>query len=305
MGTNRSPLFEIASVLVRFDHVASFVVNANHSLPIRLAKLARFFQNSGHMKTTTLPLRTLMNRSPLCAFLLIPFVLACFALSPQARADCQEGCDTVNFNTFLGEDALLDHTGVSNTAVGWHALKNNSNTLANTAIGAGALENNGSYDNTASGASALGDNTGGHDNTATGSSALSLNTTGSDNTATGFSALGTNTTGNFNVANGMWALFENKTGAKNTATGYGALFNTTGKLNIALGFNAGGNLTTGNHNIDIGNPGVAGEGNTIRIGATQSATFISGISGVTVGNRCSSYRRRRRSSWYDHILCTL
>jgi hypothetical protein len=27
-----SPLFEIARVLVRFDHVASFVVNANHSI---------------------------------------------------------------------------------------------------------------------------------------------------------------------------------------------------------------------------------------------------------------------------------
>jgi hypothetical protein len=26
-----SPLFEIVRVLVRFDHVASFIVNANHS----------------------------------------------------------------------------------------------------------------------------------------------------------------------------------------------------------------------------------------------------------------------------------
>ena len=30
------------------------------------------------------------------------FVLACFGLSPQARAVCQEGCDT-NYSTFLGE----------------------------------------------------------------------------------------------------------------------------------------------------------------------------------------------------------
>src|SRR5713226_9289324 len=76
------------------------VVNANHGVPIRLAKLARFLQNSAHMKTTTLPLRNLMNRSPLRAFLLIPFVLACFGLSPQARAVCQEGCDLSNNNTF-------------------------------------------------------------------------------------------------------------------------------------------------------------------------------------------------------------
>ena len=242
------------------------------------------------MKTTTLPLRNLINRSPLRAFLLIPFVLACSGLSPQARADCQEGCDTVNFNTFFGEDALLNHSGVSNTAVGWHALKNNPNASWNTAIGTGALENNGSYDNTATGVAALGDNTGGHSNTATGSSALSFNTTGSDNTATGASALLFNTTGNFNVANGMWALSENKIGAKNTATGYNALnSNTTGKLNIALGFNAGGNLTTGNDNIDIGNPGVAGEAKTIRIGATQSATFIAGISGATASGGLAVY----------------
>jgi hypothetical protein len=29
--TASSPLFEIASVLVRFDHIASFIVNLNHS----------------------------------------------------------------------------------------------------------------------------------------------------------------------------------------------------------------------------------------------------------------------------------
>ena len=49
--------------------------------------------------------------------------------------------------------------------------------------------------------------------------------------------------------------------------------------NIALGFLAGGNLTTGSNNIDIGNPGVAGESNTIRIGTTgtDGPTYIAGI----------------------------
>jgi hypothetical protein len=37
-----SPLFEIARVLVRRDHVATSIVNANHSIAIGLAKLARF-----------------------------------------------------------------------------------------------------------------------------------------------------------------------------------------------------------------------------------------------------------------------
>jgi Chaperone of endosialidase len=52
-----------------------------------------------------------------------------------------------------------------------------------------------------------------------------------------------------------------------------------------LGTSAGQNLTTGNRNIDIGNLGVANEGNTIRIGTTgdQSATYIAGIAGQTVG----------------------
>ena len=51
-----------------------------------------------------------------------------------------------------------------------------------------------------------------------------------------------------------------------------------------MGTNAGANLTTGSNNIDIGPPGVAGEANTIRIGAAgkQTATYIAGISGVTV-----------------------
>src|SRR4030095_1725747 len=237
------------------------------------------------------------------AGLLIPLVLACSALSPQARAACQEGCDTVNFNTFLGEDALLNHSGVSNTAVGWSALKNNANISWNTAIGSAALMSNTSgYDNTATGVAALETNISGHSNTANGRDALAFNTEGIDNTATCAEALVFNETGNFNVANGMWALGGNTTGSRSTASGYSALIsnttgdhntaggfsalssNTTGTYNIALGSKAGSHLTTGDRNIDIGNPGVAGESNTIRIGRTQdqTATFIAGISGATV-----------------------
>jgi hypothetical protein len=54
------------------------------------------------------------------------FVLACFAISPQARAVCQEGC--LGFgNTVLGEDALLSNTtGNNNTAIGQLALSDNT-----------------------------------------------------------------------------------------------------------------------------------------------------------------------------------
>src|SRR6266480_550326 len=71
---------------------------------------------------TTLHLRKSIGRSPLrLGFFLIPLVLACFALSPQARAVCQEGCLT-NGNTVLGDDALLNNTSVNNTAIGFNAL---------------------------------------------------------------------------------------------------------------------------------------------------------------------------------------
>ena len=67
---------------------------------------------------------------------------ACFVLSPQARAACEEGCDPVNFNTFFGEDALLDHSGVSNTAIGVSALVSNTTGIDNTAIGFQTLFSN-------------------------------------------------------------------------------------------------------------------------------------------------------------------
>jgi hypothetical protein len=249
---------------------------------------------------------------------LIALTLACFALSPPARAVCQEGCLT-NENTVLGDEALLNNTGSANTAIGFDALSFNTtgfnntatgyNTLLynttgfyNTATGGLALENNtiGNF-NTATGAGALQVNTTGNNNTATGG-ALGHNTTGDDNTATGFlvldsnttglsntaagsQALTGNTTGNYNTANGQGSLYSNRTGSNNTADGQNALrSNTTGKNNIAVGSNAGFNLTTGNNNIDIFDKGVAGEANTIRIGkvGTQTNTFIAGISGATV-----------------------
>ena len=252
------------------------------------------------MKTTTLQLKNLVNRSHVrLAFLLIP--LAYFAFAPQARATCQEGCFT-NGNTALGDDALVNNTGTDNTAVGFNALINNTFNSYNTAIGASTLSSNTSGgNNTAIGFNALFFNTTGSVNTAIGNGALWFNTTGFENTATGVNALQGNTSGINNTANGFYALNRNSTGHGNTATGFLALLsntssdntadgqnalrrNTTGSNNIALGSNAGFNLTRGSNNIDIFDRGVAGEANTIRIGTagTQNATFIAGISGATV-----------------------
>jgi len=294
-GQTNSPHVEIASVLVCFDHVARFVVNANDGIPIRLAKWARFFQNSAHMKTKTLPLRNLMSRPSLRRglprkqqlprtpamwiirrFLLIPLALAlaCLAFLPKAQALCREGCDTPSANTFLGDDALLYNTGFGNTAVGDHALYSNTTSSDNTATGVNALYyNTGNY-NTAHGYQALESNTTGTNNTANGLNALNKNTTGSSNAANGAYALYSNTTasnnmahgykalysnlsGSFNTADGELALYKNTSGYNNTASGVNALYaNTIGARNIALGYSAGFSLTTGSNNIDIGTLGL-------------------------------------------------
>src|SRR5438067_11031705 len=92
------------------------------------------------MKTTITQLQNSVKRSPVTlAFLLMS--LACFALLPQARATCQEGCLT-NSNTVLGDDALISNSGVNNTAVGSDALLNNISGPSNTAVGYQALYSN-------------------------------------------------------------------------------------------------------------------------------------------------------------------
>jgi hypothetical protein len=148
------------------------------------------------------------------------------------------------------------------------------------------LSNTVGVTNTANGAFALFSNIGGGDNTAIGYQALFSNKS-FDNTATGFQALFSNMFGTSNTAIGEFALFSNTDGGFNTAIGADALVNLTiGTGNTALGAEAGSNLTTGSENIDIGNLGVAGESNTIRIGdqAVQTATFIAGITGVDEGS---------------------
>jgi Chaperone of endosialidase len=170
-------------------------------------------------------------------------------------------------NTAIGREALYNNTtGGFNTGVGFLSLKSNTTTSFNTAIGVATLLANTANANTATGAAALLSNTTGPGNTANGTSALLSNTTGSGNTAVGSNGLLNSTTGSSNTAIGRLALASN----------------TTGSYNIALGQNAGQNLTTGDSNIDIGNTGVTGENSTIRIGDSQSASFIAGISGTAV-----------------------
>ena len=223
-------------------------------------------------------------------------------------------------NTAIGFNALYSNTiGHLNTATGFDALYSNINGYSNTANVSPrciaipsvtatrrsglkrSLTTHSAPANTAIGGVALNYNTTGFNNTATGDSALYLNETGSyntangadalyfnsgsNNTATGADTLYSNTIGTRNTATGAGALYRNTTGIDNTAHGANALYrNTTGNNNIAVGVSAGFDLTTGNNNIYIGNTGNNREYNKIRIGTTgvQKATFIAGISGVTV-----------------------
>ena len=92
----------------------------------------------------TLHLKTLIGRSPLrLGFLVIPLMLACFALAPAATPEapaapdaiCHFGCDTILDNTFSGQDTLINNTvGVNNTANGFEALLSNTSGSFNTAM---------------------------------------------------------------------------------------------------------------------------------------------------------------------------
>jgi hypothetical protein len=201
--------------------------------------------------------------------LALALVVAWLALSPQARAVCQEGCDVTHANTLLGDDALIANTtGTDNTANGFQALFNNMTGSFNTANGDIALWSNttGSV-NTAEGSGALLYNTTGGGNTANGANALLSNTIGGNNTAIGFNALSKNTTASSNTATGHLALGNNNTGYRNTATGESALLNNiAGHGNTAIGWQTLYQNISGSNNIGVG----------FNAGSTAvAATFVS------------------------------
>ena len=249
----------------------------------------------------TWPTRLLTRRS----LFLILLLFACVGLAPNGLAvtPTPDG-GYPNANTAEGAGALQSLTsGIHNTALGFQALLGDGAGNYNTATGSQALKNNTANNNTADGFQALVNNTTGTNNTAIGLRTLFKNTTGPRNTAIGYGSLyrngstGDNTAvgfqaqylsdGNGNTSIGVKALYHSGND-NNTAVGSLALYNNNaGADNIALGTGAGFNITDGSANIDIGNAGVAGDSNTIRIGTVggtlpQTATYIAGISGTTI-----------------------
>ena len=217
---------------------------------------------------TTLFIRRSINRSPLRSRLLLTGIVLSFGLLAFSHAatgqTCQDGCDTIHNNTFLGDSALSSNTtGLGNTANGYGALANNTSGYGNTAVGGEALSANsvGNY------------------NTAVGTSALNFSATASDNTAAGYSALMFNTTGTRNVAIGSYALYSNKTTIDNTATGFNALYTNIANYNTADGYKALEKNTTGSSNTATGLNAL----NKNTIGSANAANGASALYSNTTG----------------------
>ena len=236
---------------------------------------------------------------------LVVLTLACFALSPMARAvvPAPDG-GYPGGNTAEGEEALFSLTsGGYNTAIGSFALYSNTTGENNTATGFYALVYNRTGDaNTATGDSALYLNTTGNGNTATGADALSSNTSGNNNNAFGSQALFNNTTGPFNNAFGNGALATNTTGNRNTAMGEGAMVaSSTGSQNTAVGVSALRNNTTGFGNIAIGQDACNQNGTAIfNTGVGWKAL----ISNTANGNTATGYEALLANSTGNYNTAT-
>jgi hypothetical protein len=255
------------------DHVARFIVNANHSImraaesppsppspPSHRQTIPKLFCNAGQIfpkeQVNRKGIWIMKNRKILFTTLLL--TLVCFWLAPRSLGQLPSPTPDggyPGYNTAEGESALFSvhvATGIENTAIGYHALALNTTGSHNTAVGSTALHNNNGDFNTAIGTNALAVNLAGIENTATGFEALVFNEYGIANTATGFQALYSNVDGSQNTANGVLALFSNTSGAANTAIGIQALYSNTASNNTATGAVALYSNTTGTRNTATG-----------------------------------------------------
>src|SRR4030095_11658030 len=142
-------------------------------------------------------------KNPSKILMVILPVLVCFSFCPGAQAVCEDGCNNSLFNTWQGDDALINNTlGAGNSAFGWRSVFSDTDGSVITGCGGGTLVLNNGSSNTAVGAAALLLNTTGGQNTAVGTDALVLNDTGTGSTAVGYFALMNQTTTGSNTAVG-------------------------------------------------------------------------------------------------------
>lgn len=132
----------------------------------------------------------------------------------------------------------------------------------------------------------------GASNTGIGFESLNRLSTGNNNSALGYGSLAAITTGSFNCGVGAVCGNTITTGSGNCCVGDQTLSHLiNGSNNIALGLESGQNYTSSeSSNILIGNQGIVGESNVIRIGTQgtgagqQNACYVAGIVGVSVSN---------------------
>ncbi len=190
-------------------------------------------------------------------------------------------------NVGIGFNAMSSHNGLGfigfNTAVGYKAIFNSTNTANLTAVGTMALYSSTTgILNSAFGYKALIANTTGTRNLAFGSKALLNNTTGAFNVAIGAEALINNISGNLNIAVGLGTLHSNIDGFYNIAIGDSALYNysdpTESFDNVAVGKRSGYTFVSGDNNLFIGSL----SGST---GNFTNATAIGANAIVDAGNK--------------------
>lgn len=180
---------------------------------------------------------------------------------------------TVNFYGSGNTLKLTFTDQFESTGVGWGALQNQTggvNTGSNTAFGFAALR-----------ASTTGSN-----NTAVGAMAGILISTGNNNTLLGINCASALTTGDGNCILGDSTALNLVSGVGNFIAG-GVDESGGGPISLIAG---SAYTTNESYNIIIGNVGVIGDNNTIRIGISgsgdmqQNKCFIGGIDGVNVGS---------------------
>lgn len=112
-------------------------------------------------------------------------------------------------------------------------------------------------------------------NVGLGTNSLQSLTTGDNNVIAGYRGGDSITTGSANVGLGRLVFDDLTTGSNNIALGDAGFSNlVSGSGNVGLGFGVGLNYTGAeSYNILIGNDGVLGESNVIRIGTTGAGSF--------------------------------
>lgn len=202
---------------------------------------------------------------------------------------------TATLTASVSGSVATTYTGNSGTAT---PSANNLNVVTSNAsvkfVGSGStLTQNFGVSNLILGSNYTGS---GGENVGIGTNCLPALTTGVSNCCHGAFSGFSLTTGANNIAIGTSSLFLLTSGIQNVALGGGTLDNLlTGSYNIAIGSAAntisGVSYTSSeSSNIVIGNAGVTGESNTIRIGtqgsgnAEQNTCYVAGVAGVATTN---------------------